>query len=338
MAKKPPLILVPGLKNCKLMDTRTGKTKWVHAKHVIGLESSDIRLPMRLENETQQARDKLTPQSLVDHVGMADFFGKFLEYARTRDFHSYLYDWRRDILETASDFVDFVRKVHKQTKQKVQIVAFSMGGIITYLSMPEISGIVQSVLFVGVPFGTGVGYLKDMHKGCRVGLNASLLTPEVLFTFPSNYLWVPRDKSGLVDERGRPISMDWHSADAWIKHRMSVFQHAKNRKDPRLKAFLQWCLDRSLLVRQLMSSIKLDKPPRFGIMATIHLPTPDEVMKTKDGFEFHDVKHVMGDGRIPTDYRIKIPYPYKFYLSTKSHGEMMTDMSVLKRAIEELIA
>ena len=80
------------------------------------------------------------------------------------------YDWRRSLSELSTEFHEFCEKTFPS--QPVQVVAHSMGGLISYAAMqrhPEKYR--PGAVLVGVPFGTGIQYLEDMHKGYYTELN-----------------------------------------------------------------------------------------------------------------------------------------------------------------------
>ena len=51
----------------------------------------------------------------------------------------------------------------------------------------------HSVLFMGVPFGCGVGYLRDMTLGSSIGINTRSFNPFVLFSHGSSFWTFPHD-------------------------------------------------------------------------------------------------------------------------------------------------
>jgi hypothetical protein len=84
--------------------------------------------------------------------------------------------------------------------------------------------IIISVVFAGVPFGQGVGFLKDIHVGESVGLNSKILGPDVLFSCPSIFTFFPPSSlQRIVDSDKNEIFMDFFDADCWQKQELSVF-------------------------------------------------------------------------------------------------------------------
>ena len=80
------------------------------------------------------------------------------------------YDWRRSLSELSVEFHEFCETTFPS--QPVQVVAHSMGGLISYSAMqrnPEKYR--PGGVLVGVPFGTGIQYLEDMHEGYYTELN-----------------------------------------------------------------------------------------------------------------------------------------------------------------------
>lgn len=85
--------------------------------------------------------------------------------------------------------------------------------------------VIQSEIHTkGVPFKQGVGFFKDLHCGEAVGLNKGILSPSVLFTFPSIYNFFPtKEIQRFVDSNKKEIEVDLFKVDSWISMKLSVF-------------------------------------------------------------------------------------------------------------------
>lgn len=99
------------------------------------------------------------------------------------------YDWRRSLRELTEEFDAFCEETFPG--QIVQVVAHSMGGLISYGAMRHNPLKYQAGgVMVGVPFRTGTQYLQDMHKGYYTELNrCQQFTPKDQFTFSSHWIF-----------------------------------------------------------------------------------------------------------------------------------------------------
>lgn len=95
------------------------------------------------------------------------------------------------MVETTELFENFLIDIQKKHKQPIQVLAHSMGGVITMATINKNPELFHSVLFVGVPFQTGIGYLNDLHLGTSLGKNNEAFTPKVLFSHGSSYWTFP---------------------------------------------------------------------------------------------------------------------------------------------------
>lgn len=104
-------------------------------------------------------------------------------------------------------------------------MAHSMGGLITFVALNRRPDLFESVLFAGIPFGSSISFLEDMHSGAANGLNKSILSPDVYFTFASPFTFFPANpkESRLVETNGTPIEHDWYSADDWARRKLGIF-------------------------------------------------------------------------------------------------------------------
>jgi hypothetical protein len=109
------------------------------------------------------------------------------------------YDWRRPLPELCADLHEFCETTFPG--QPVQILAHSLGGLMTFAAMrahPE--KYAPGAVVAGVPFETGIQYLQDLHKGYYTELDrCRQFTPEVQFTMSSHWSFFPISKKRLED-------------------------------------------------------------------------------------------------------------------------------------------
>lgn len=343
----PPLVFIHGIKGSGLSDSEGG-VRWITWQQAFGLSSPDLSLPLHWNGEAQQ-RDELVAQAPLRAVAWQDIYAPFLNWASTsgRFFCPFAYDWRRDNLENTTEFIKFLENVSRENGgARLQIVAHSMGGLITFVALHRRPDLLQSVLFAGVPFGPNIRFLEDMHVGTATGLNRRLLSPLVLFTFTSIYCLFPRNirDSGLVEENGGPIPHDWYSADDWERNRLGLFANV----EPPLvteerRAHLHNALDRAQEFRKLLvrNEEKSFQYPPLAVLASDMRPTLATVVRggphAVRGWDFRSAPKKAGDGRV--EFSSAAPpegIPCKVHKTSREHADLLNDTLQVAAILAEL--
>src|SRR6185436_141041 len=146
----PPLVFIHGIKGSELTDAH-GAVNWFTAWQALGLSTPDLSLPLQWNGDVQQ-RDSLVATGPLDTVAWHDVYAPFLKWAAAsgRAFHPFAYDWRRDNLETTDAFIRFLEKVRRESNDaRIQVVAHSMGGLITLAAIHRRPELFHSVVFAG---------------------------------------------------------------------------------------------------------------------------------------------------------------------------------------------
>lgn len=337
---KVPLVFVPGLKGSVLADV-TGKTAWVTGLQALGLSTPPLALPLNWNDGVQQ-RDLLRPSgilakvSVIPHLLDEKVYGPWLEAAArmNRPFHPFAYDWRRDNLESLAGLEAFIDSIRgKYGVARVKVVAHSMGGLLTLALLNRRPEIFHSVVFAGVPFAGGIGFLPDLHVGTPVGLNRRILAPEVLFSFPSVYSLFPTDGSGLENAQGQPVAMDFYSVDGWKRHRLGIFSEDHDNVVER-ERYLDAALKVARNFRALLQPEQHAYPPII-VVASGGLPTLARARlngpKSIRGVDFDTSPKEPGDGRV----RLRSALPpggisYRLIASDSEHTQLLNDPSIIE--------
>ncbi len=283
-----PLVFIPGL-NGSLLEDSQGRQRWVGVAQGLALSTPDLSLPLQWNNGAQNG-DDLRPAGVIMDVSLIsgvlgqDFYGPWVDFAQTideRPLHIFAYDWRRDNNESSAKFEAFLDDLSKRYGgKKLQVVAHSMGGMITLTVLNRRPELFDRVVFAGVPFRGGVGYLPNMHKGIQIGLNGELLKPEVLFSHPSVYSFYPsgqrfENTDVVLDESGERIQLDFYDANTWRTNGFGVFApdsaEWRGNADDRL-AFLQEALRTAKKFRAAMQPRKpaAQYPPVLVVGSKAH--------------------------------------------------------------------
>ena len=343
----PPIVFIHGFKGSVLSDSK-GAVRWITWQQAFGLSSSDLSLPLYWNGEVQQ-RDELVARTPLGAVAWQDVYAPFLNWASTsgRIFRTFAYDWRRDNLENTAEFIKFLQKVSRENGgARIQVVAHSMGGLISFVALNRHPDLFHSVLFAGVPFGHAISFLEDMHAGTATGLNRCILRPQVLFTFTSIYClfpWNPPD-SGLVEPNGDGISHDWYSADDWERHMLGLFATIEpDSVTGEHRSHLRKALARAREFRSLLVGHNDDSfhyPPVAVLAADVH-PTLSRVVKggprAARGWDFHGASREPGDGRVIfTGAMPPKGVPHTVYKTARQHGDLLDDVSLVSSILENL--
>ena len=162
----------------------------------------------------------------------------------------YAFDWRRSNAENAAVLFQFIQEQHakvqaeyekrfgiKNAKVKFDIVAHSMGGLVTrYMlrygnqplprdgSLPELTWAgakyVSRVVLVGTPNAGSADALVDLVEGRDIGMPfLPFYQPALMGTFPAVYELLPRARHGHIiydADRNKPVE-DLYDPDLWVR-------------------------------------------------------------------------------------------------------------------------
>jgi len=226
-----PLVFIHGIKGSSLID-KFGKTLWITTSAAIGLSTPNLSLPIRWKQGIQE-RDEIQSATILRKVGFVKVYEDWLNNASKigRPIYSFSYDWRRDNNESFQLFDEYISEVYTKHKTRVQVIAHSMGGLISFAVLNHKPDLFHSILFAGVPFGRGVGFLKDVHQGIPTGLNHKILSPNIYFTFSSQNAFFPeKGTAKFVDDQGNKIDIDLMNVNDWITNKLGIFFSSRTNR------------------------------------------------------------------------------------------------------------
>lgn len=341
-----PVVFIHGMLGSVLVDS-SDEIQYLTAGEALGLRTPDLRLPTLWDGD-KQPLDDLRPAGplmrvgLIRHVIDQAVYAPWIEVASHipgRPFYAFSYDWRRDGNESADQFEKFIETISKRHGKKVQIIAHSMGGIITLVVQNRRPDLIDRVVFAGVPFRGGLGYLDNLYLGTPIGANKNLLSPEVIFSHPGVYSFYPagqsfENKTLAEDESGKALDIDFLDIDAWQKNGFGPFaSQNKSWGGEKHKAFLAGTLARIRSFRKKMQPDKSKSYPRALVITSDTYPTlarirriPPASGESVPRWDFDSAAKGQGDGSvlradaIPPD-----PIQSEVYLSKYGHSYLLND-------------
>lgn len=325
--ERHPVIVLHGFLGSKLRNDSTHESVWGRLIDAITISPhDDLALPIdgpSLEGD----RDALVPYALYEHALGVKFYGALIDALRDvggyrmGDLENprpddtgfvYLYDWRRDNIESAQRFGKSVRALKEKLGDpdlKFDIVAHSMGGLVAlyYLMYGDEDVVsdgrshevtwagardISRLVLVGTPLRGSMAAFRLLDKGM-----SSTMAPEVVFTMPSLYQLLPgRGESLFVDPSGAPVDLDLYDASTWVQQGWSVFAPTggtTSRREAPAKAvdpnagerrerqtrFLQTTLDRARGLHEALDRVAdVESPVPVHLFGSDCVPTLEKAV------------------------------------------------------------
>ncbi len=263
---KRPIIIVPGILGSEIVNKDTGEKVWFSLGRS---KDDDLRLPVALNPKA--SRDNLVPGDVLRRVELkllpdVKVYQKLIETLQTYGgyeeakwdeppeslddkFFVFPYDWRRDNVETAHLLLEKIDKLRRDTKQadaKFNLLAHSMGGLVSRYAVmygkadlpdgkpvPNWSGesYFNKIFLFGTPNEGAATALETILKG-RSSLGGSVdlpfvrnLSPLDIATMPSVFQLLPhRRTTRFFDEELNPLTVDLFDIKTWKEYGWAIFE------------------------------------------------------------------------------------------------------------------
>lgn len=265
---QPPVILVHGAFGGRICDDATQAEPQEHwPGGLIKLLTGNYQtLALPVANTPYATEQQpLTVCGLTDTVAGTDFYGDIEKtltgpggYLRTepgttvadqqRRYYRFTYDWRQDNHQTAAQLnalVDQIRIDHGNDTLQVDIVAHSMGGLVTRYWLRygntdvlnsndfpinnEGADKARKVILVGTPNLGSTSALQQILVGADFTVND--VAPEVLLSFPSAYQLLPHPiVDAVLGSNGRPLERDIYDINVWRALGWGPFDHTVRQR------------------------------------------------------------------------------------------------------------
>lgn len=306
---QPPVVIIHGALGSRLWDPVTGEEHWPGSLGEVAF--SDYRsLRLEIDPDTlEPTSPELEVSGVTSSIGGVDFYGRILstleeaggytsaetgtpaEQGENR-YYVFLYDWRLDNVDTARRLDAFIAKIREDYSDpdlKVDIIAHSMGGMITrYYARYGVLDVlddnefpvnqdgankIRRVILLGTPNLGSIGALRTLIRGFKVGLG--VVPPEVTATFPSTYQVLPHAiNDWFMTMDGRPLERDQFSVeDFWKRFGFSVYgEDVKQSIRERLEDAAE--ADAYLALLQRYFEKHIERARRFSWSLTVPVPNP----------------------------------------------------------------
>ena len=326
-AHQPPVIVIPGIMGSRLRHKDTGEELWPGSVwHLAFTSKGDLAL--KIDPRTlEPVPDDVEAYDLFRGALGLDFYGEILRTLEQyggfhatrpgtavrdslRRYYVFAYDWRQDNVVTARKLdalVEQIRRDHDDPELRVDIIAHSMGGLITryflrygtqdVLDTNELAinfdgaRKVRNVILLGTPNLGSASSLHSFLDGAAVGLKR--VPPEVLATMPSIYELFPHPASTwLVSVDGQPLDLDLFNQEVWEGYGWSVFDagRAARIRDSMgadyldtLQRFFGKRLERARRFTWSLTRELKDSPEKLVVFGGDCTPTPARLLIEPEG-------------------------------------------------------
>ena len=260
-----PIVLIHGVMGGRLTNQSNGNETWPGSlRRILFDDYHALRLNPSATDYLPIA-SPLQVSGITDKAAGSDFYGRIINVLQEaggfsltqintpvesseRRLYVFAYDWRQDNVHTARalhEFIEQVRQDHSDPELKVDIIAHSMGGLITryyarygtqdvlndndFPVNNEGSQRIRRVILLGTPNFGSVVAADVLDKGLRIGFDS--VAPEVVATFPSTFQVLPHALSSWVFSiDGKPLKHDIYDLEFWRNQQLSIFHPAVKRR------------------------------------------------------------------------------------------------------------
>ena len=257
-AEDAPLILIHGILGSKLRYKESQQEIWPgNVRKLVFSKYKD--LAYEIDSKTLEPHQRLQESySVMDTISGFDVYQEIIDtlvkygnyqlahisdpYSSGRKLYLFKYDWRQDNVKSAQQLDRFIKNIQshypKKQSQKVDIVAHSMGGLITryymrygtkdvlndekFIANLEGAKNIRKAVFLGTP---NLGLVLSVNRfvnGYQFGLKT--IPIEVMITMPSIYQMLPHNLTNwIVDLKGNKVPIDIFDYKTWQQYKWAIF-------------------------------------------------------------------------------------------------------------------
>ncbi|EPX57456.1 hypothetical protein D187_006631 [Cystobacter fuscus DSM 2262] len=346
-------ILVPGYRGSFLdTDAPEPERAWITAGQALSRGERSLALPFPGQRPVP-SYGPLRPAGPVTRIAVpfysVDAYGSFLEYGREHfpGLVAFSYDWRQDVRRSADELCARIEQLVAQGKREVNIVAHSMGGLVTMRCLLHGgaagsgrpwagAAAVKRVVFIGTPFQGGPGLFDDLLLGTETVRNRALLPPEALFSFASVFQLLTPSGDVFVDASGRPVAWNLLEPESWWTRGWGPFADPALRENEAYRAQLVRMLQANRELHESLAPREAPPPPPFETLVVVGTgnPSTSGVRVVEGRLDLKNEPSADGDGAVLSSSALPVlSIPYQRLDSAAEHVALMSDRDVL-RALE----
>ena len=308
---QPPVIFIHGVLGSRLKDTKSNEDVWPGTiSRLFSHDYSDAAYEINPETLEPKPSNS-EPYDIFDGAAGQDFYGKIVHTLseiggykltkigqkvnpRQKNYYVFLYDWRQDNVKSAVDLADVIEQIridYNNPNLKVDIVAHSMGGLITryYIRYGKQDVVndndfdkkltmygaerLRRVILLGTPNLGSVRSLSLFITGLDIGVNQ--IGTETLASMPSLYQLFPHSLNNwIVTSEGKSLDRDLYDVDIWRSFKWSIF-------DPKVRQRILEKYDNKKDAEQHLATFEryfeknLERARRFSWSLSIATPKPE---------------------------------------------------------------
>lgn len=326
---QPPVIFIHGVLGSRLENKTTQEHVWPgNVSRLLSYDYSDLAFEINPES-LEPMPGAVVPSAIFDGAAGQDFYGKIIHTLSEiggyklstvgekvdptkKNYYVFLYDWRQDNVKSAAQLTDYIEQIrldYDDPTLKVDIVAHSMGGLVTryYMRYGKQDVLddndfdmkvthygaerVRRVVLLGTPNLGSISTLNYFITGIDIGINQ--IGTETLATMPSLFQLFPHSLvNWLVTNDGKPLKRDLFDVDIWRRFQWSIFNPEvrerimakyENEADGKahlqmLEAYFEKYLERA---RRFVWSLSIATPkmlPKLTVFGGACILTPARIM------------------------------------------------------------
>ena len=303
---QPPVVVVHGALGGRLFDPVADREVWPGSLlRVLFDDYEDLRLDIDPRTLTP-TRSATRPVGVTRRVGSVDFYGRILDVLDTaggyrraepgdaivgadKRYYVFSYDWRQDNVDSVrrlDEFIEQIRADYGKPDLQVDIIAHSMGGLITryYARYGTVDVLddndfpvnrqgadkIRRVVLLGTPNLGSAGAFRTLARGYKLLLGT--IPIDVVATFPSTYQVLPHAiNDWLVDLEGQAVDLDVFDTSFWRDFEFSIFNPRVERRI-RERFDSTEAADRYVRVLQRYFEKHIERARRFSWSLTVPVP------------------------------------------------------------------
>jgi pimeloyl-ACP methyl ester carboxylesterase len=350
VATTTPVIIVPGIMGTELLeDNVVNNLLWPNIINLV-VSQTDIFLDSLQMNSEGNSINSIITGDLIKSLNSTDYFTGLINQAISDSYQEGIslftnpYDWRSDILKSASDTIDpevvSLKERIDQVKnelgvEKVDLIAHSMGGLLVKKYLKDFGGgSINRFIDIGTPHVGAPSAYKILMYGDDLGVNKlfglvginSSRIKEISQNMPSVYELLPSES--YFD------SNDSHYSYYVFKDRRQSFEDTGNYlKAEGRNALL---VDRAKAFHEEIDGLN---PADYGVttynIVGCGTPTIGQfyILDNSIDHPIYNIKMIDGDGTVPLKSAQAIVATTTYYVRNVKHALMPSAVGV-----KELVA